>query len=339
MKIKSYLILFIKLVIIINFILCMIYITFNINFFIYYLLSQLEFQRNEYFLKFCDKNKLKIIYNGRLFTPKISIISPIHNSEKYLLRLLNCIQYQNFHKIEIIMIDDCSKDNSIRIVESYKNKDNRIRLIKNKQNKGTFISRNIGIIYSKGKYLIVPDPDDILSKKILEICFKSAEKYNFDIIRFNMYIGKEKLNLEQIIKKLSRKPINQPELSTLTFYGSEELLLIDFTICNKFIKREVFIKALNSLNNYLNMYITYSEDTIINYILYRVSNSYIFFNIIGYYYIKNNISITNNLFKKSKIKINFIFILIKLIFEYSKNTKFEKDMCNLLLTKLLTSLQ
>lgn len=59
------------------------------------------------------------------------------------------------------MIDDCSKDNSIRIVESYKNKDNRIRLIKNKQNKGTFISRNIGIIYSKGKYLIVPDPDDI----------------------------------------------------------------------------------------------------------------------------------------------------------------------------------
>ena len=154
----------------------------------------------------------------------------------------------------------------------------------------------------------------VLSKNILDICFKYAEKYNFDMIRFNMYIGNKKLNLEKMIKNLQNKAIYQPELSTLTFYGNNELSLIDFTICNKFIKREVFIKALNSLNNfYLKIYITYSEDTIINFILYRISKSFIFLNKIGYYYIKNNLSITNNLFKKSKIKIQFIFILLNTI--------------------------
>ena len=313
----------------------MIYITFNKNFYIYYALSRLEFQRIENFLKLCNRNK-KFEYNKNPFTPKISIISPIHNGEKYLHRLLNCIQHQNFNLIEVIMVDDYSKDNSIRLIEKYKKNDRRIRLIKNKQNKGTFIARNIGIIYSKGKYLIAPDPDDIISKHLLDICFKSAEKYNFDIIRFNMYIGQKKLNLDTIIKKLGVKPIYQPELSTIAFYGSDELWLIDFTVCNKFIRKDAFIKALNILNNYyLNMYITYSEDTLINYILYRVSKSYIFFNKIGYYYIKNYLSITNNLFKKSKIKIQFVFVLLKFIFEYSKNTKYEKDMSNLLFTKLI----
>ena len=73
------------------------------------------------------------------------------------------------------------------------------------------------------------------------------------------------------------------------------------------------------------MYITYSEDTIINYILYRMAKSYLFLNNIGYYYIKNNLSITNNLFKKSNFKIKYIFILLKFFFEFSKNTKYEKD--------------
>ena len=82
------------------------------------------------------------------------------------------------------------------------------------------------------------------------------------------------------------------------------------------------------------MYITYAEDTILNYILYRKAKSYLFLKDIGYYYIKNSLSITNNLFNKSNLKIKFIFILLKFIFEFSKNTKYEKDMSNFLFTKL-----
>ena len=51
------------------------------------------------------------------------------------------------------MIDDYSKDNSINIIENFQKKDKRIILLKNKYNKGTFIARNLGIIYSRGKYI------------------------------------------------------------------------------------------------------------------------------------------------------------------------------------------
>lgn len=72
-----------------------------------------------------------------------------------------------------------------------------------------------------------------------------------------MYIGKEKLNMHKFINKYSKKKVIQPELSTLTFYGSNELQLIDLSICNKLIKREIYILALNILNIYYfnNMYI------------------------------------------------------------------------------------
>jgi glycosyltransferase involved in cell wall biosynthesis len=63
--------------------------------------------------------------------------------------------------------------------------DERIKIIKNKKNKGTFISRNIGVLFSRGKYIVLPDPDDILSKDILNICYKYAEKYNLHLIRRN----------------------------------------------------------------------------------------------------------------------------------------------------------
>ena len=216
----------------------------------YYKIKQ-EYKKNEYYLKFCENDKLKIkkIYK-KCKEPKISIISPIFNSENYIVRFLKSIQYQNFNPIEIIIIDDFSNDNSVKLLENLKKQDQRIIIIKNLKNKGTFITRNIGIIYSKAKYLIAPDPDDILAKNILCTGYKLIEKFDYDIIRFNMYIGKEKLNMHEIVNKLQKKIINQPELSTYTFYGSKELQLIDLSLCNKFIKKNIYILALNTLNNY-----------------------------------------------------------------------------------------
>lgn len=111
------------------------------------------------------KNLKKIDY------PKISIVSPIFNRERNLIRFIKSIQYQIFEDIEIIIIDDCSNDMSVKLIEKLIRKDKRIILIKNKKNKGTFITRNIDIIYSKAKYFIAPDPDDIISKNILNICY------------------------------------------------------------------------------------------------------------------------------------------------------------------------
>jgi glycosyltransferase involved in cell wall biosynthesis len=217
-----------------------------------YLQFLLESKKIEYFLKSLNALKIKPInYNNINYLPKISIISPIYNSEKYLLRFLNCLENQNFHKIEIIIIDDSSIDNSVKIIEKYKVKDKRIVLLKNKYNKGTFITRNLGIIYSKGKYIIAPDPDDILSKNIIASCFKYAEKYDYEMIRFNVYIGKKKLVMKDYVNKLAKKEVFQPELSTYDFYGIDELMMIDFNVYNKFVKKEVYIRALYIIQKYI----------------------------------------------------------------------------------------
>ena len=270
----------------------------------------------------------------------ISIISPVFNRERFLMRFIRSIQYQSFNNIEIIFVDDCSIDESVKIIEEYKQEDGRIILIKNKKNKGTFQSRNLGVIYSRGKYLIIPDPDDILSKDILNTCYNFAVKFNCEIIRFAIYRGNGIIAFDKYVNKYGNKLIYQPELSTNIFYGNNELEEIDINIYNKFIKKEVYLKSLNILNNfYLNMYMTYMEDSLMNYILIRTAKILYFSKKIGYYYLKNSISITKNLFKINQLRIQFIFIYLKLIFEYSKNTKFEKDMANLLFTNIINNLK
>ena len=124
-----------------------------------------------------NKRKFKISYK-----PKISIISTIFNNENKILRLLRSIQNQFFNDIEIIFIDDHSKDNSVKIVQECLKKDERIILIKQKINKGTLISRNIGILKSKGEYIILPDSDDMLSYNILKLCYSLAKNHKYDFL-------------------------------------------------------------------------------------------------------------------------------------------------------------
>ncbi len=282
-----------------------------------------------------NNNEVKILkYYKKIISPKISIISPIFNREKYILRFLKNMQYQIFNDIEIILVDDFSLDNSIKKIKEYQKNDERIILIINKKNKGTFISRNIGVLYSNSKYVFLPDQDDIINKKILKLCYKYMEKYNYEIIRFNMF----KRNGESTINENSKfihKSIYQPELSTYMFYGNNELQITDYYIHNKFINKECYIRALYSLNKeYFNMYITLWEDTIMSYILYREAKSFYFLKNIGYYYIKNSQSITKNLFKISELKLRFIFVFLRIVFENSKNNKYERDMANALFTEL-----
>ena len=184
--------------IIINFSLYEIRILSIINYFISYIEFNNEIKRNELFYYLCGYNT-KIFKFNKVFNPKISIISPIFNRERYILKFISFIQNQNFKNVEIIFVDDSSVDGSAELIEEFKKKEHRIRLIKNKINRGTFLSRNIGVLYSKGDYLVIPDPDDILSKNILRACFKVSEKYNIELIRFNMYTRTGKITLYDII--------------------------------------------------------------------------------------------------------------------------------------------
>lgn len=302
----------------------------------YFLESYIKFKKIDNFYEFCNNYKpaIKKKYKKKI-NPKISIISSVYNREKFLLRFINSIQNQDFNNLEIIFIDDCSKDNSVNLIKQLQEDDERIILIQQKNNKGTFISRNLGALFSRGDYLIFPDPDDILSRNILKYCYNFVEKYHYEMIRFNIYIGNGNIFVNNIIKGIKSRPVYQPELSTYLFYAKGFLSQIDFNLSNKFIKKKAYIRALNCLSNfYLNLYLVSFEDGIMNYILYRIVKSFYFIKKIGYFYIINNQSITINISKILQKNLKSIFVYLKIVFEYTKNTKYEKDIANWLLNDL-----
>ena len=264
----------------------------------------------------------------RIINPKVSIISPIYNREIFLERFLKNIQYQSFIDIEIILVDDNSNDNGMKILEKFQKEDKRIKIIRHKRNKGTLMARNIGVLYSKAKYIILLDPDDMISKDIIGNCLYYAEKYKFEMIRYNIYMGK-KHKIKLTNEKKSRA-VYQPELQTYLFYGYNELEKVDSNVNNKMITKKLFIRALNSLNNfYLNIHMPFSEDQLMIFILYKTAKSFYYLENYGYYYKIHTVSICNNIFKLTQMKIKHFFIHLKLVYEYSKNIKYEKDMTNL----------
>ena len=292
----------------------------------------------ENYYKLCNNgillNKKKFIKNEIL---KISIISPIYNRGKYILRFLRSIQNQFFDNIEIIFVDDFSSDNSVELIKNYQFEDERIILIEHNKNKGTLISRNDGALISKGEYLIFPDPDDILTQDILNTCYQYSKVNNYEIIRYNLFDQRENdIFYNSIVNKLDSRRIEQPELFYYLFYGVGKLKQIDFNLANKFIKREAYIRALNSINSfYLKQYMINFEDGIMNFILYKTSRSYYFLKNIGYFYIRNNQSITISQNINYNNRLKFIFLYLKLVFETTKNNKLEKKISILVFKWLL----
>jgi len=305
----------------------------SIKYILFYIRTQYEVNNLKSYFNFCKENTNIIKKFKKPKNIKISIISPIYNRQKYIRRFLKSLQFQYLKDIEIILVDDKSTDNGISIIEEYKKRDKRIKLIKNKKNRGIFITRNIGLLSSKGKYIIIPDPDDILSQDILKKCYNYAEKYNYDIVKFTTYVrGPRDIDIKGYYYSFENRPIYQPELSTLVFYDNNELRMRDYLITNKIIKRAQFIIGLNSLNDYYsNLQMSIAEDTLMIYIIYQKANSFYYLKKVGYYYFKNTESMGSNYFKLTHLKLETSFIFLKCIFEYSKNTKYEKDMANYLL--------
>ena len=182
---------------------------------------------------------------------------------------------------------------------------------------------------------MLPDPDDILSENILKVCYELAKKNKLEMIRYNIYLGNDIIFFEDIVYQLKSLPVFQPELSSYLFYGKGYLQQIDFNVANKFIKRETYIKAIQKLNNfYYNQFMVNQEDGIINFILYRTANSFIFLKKLGYYYLPNEQSVTRTFNKNYEETLRYIFLHLKFVFENTKNNKFEKDMINSLFGRL-----
>ena len=116
--------------------------------------------------------------------PKISIVIPCYNSEKYIQEVFNNLKAQTFSDYEVIFVDDGSTDNTNKMISNYKSQDKRAKLITLKTNIGTGNARNIGLKKAKGNYVIFLDSDDIYYSNLLEESYNIAKKNNTDITIF-----------------------------------------------------------------------------------------------------------------------------------------------------------
>ena len=115
--------------------------------------------------------------------PKLSIIMPVYNTEKYLPRSIQSIINQTFKDWELILVNDGSKDNSLEVCKEYEKKDTRIKVI-DKENGGAGSARNAGLEAAKGEYIAFPDSDDWLENTTYEICINELCKSNVDLLLF-----------------------------------------------------------------------------------------------------------------------------------------------------------
>lgn len=235
---------------------------------------------------------------------KVSIIIPVYNAEEYLTRCLNSISAQTFKDFEVIAINDGSIDNSLNILNSYKNILN-IKII-NQENSGVAKAREVGIKNSSSPYITFIDSDDYIDKDYLEKLVCTLEKTNTNICcsRFSMHFN------NPILKHI---PLNakRMKLNKVNLYENKEFLIkINVVTTGKLFRKEYLIK-----NNTL---FEANEDLSINYLIFAKANDISFVNDTRYHYLPNNNGlvntkiygysyekIINTLFPLSHLKKNF----------------------------------
>lgn len=121
--------------------------------------------------------------NIKDFSPAISVIMPVYNSEKFVSYTISTILKQTYQNFELLLIDDGSTDQSGKICDSFAETDTRVRVF-HKENGGICSARNLGLVHARGKYIAFCDNDDEYGPDLLKDNIQIALKGNYDVVRF-----------------------------------------------------------------------------------------------------------------------------------------------------------
>lgn len=271
---------------------------------------------------------LKISSNKRIDfikreKPKISLIITVYNQENFLRYCYASIQKQKLKDIEIIFIDDASEDNSSKIIHELMEKDKRIIYIKNKFNKRAFYSRNRGVLFSNGEYILIVDPDDLLLNNILNKAYEIAKYSNLDILQYYTLRGSYSKNKIWLKNKYKSGILYNEEVKDVFFYS------VSRTLWDKLIKKEVFIKGIEFMKEEFHKirYFLHNDDVIFWGII-NSANSYGFLEEIGYFYnYENPDSTIHHYFDSQYMNDIFysLFTTLKYYYVQSKENYIEKN--------------
>ena len=301
--------------------------------------SNKQINLEEYY-KLCNSNILLDYGNIDIVKdPIISIILPSFNKQNEILKSIRSIQNQSFRNIEIIIVDDCSTDNSKNIYKYLLETDHRIRIFFHLKNMGVWRSRLDGFLYSRGKYVIHFDTGDLYANNwILEKSYNLVVQYNLDSIRFSFKMVWDSNNLnsntwEMKFKKKDTKIILGPK--------KYDIILFDYgTIWNRLTRANIFTKSLNLIDSYiLNAYKNLWEDRWWNTLANYMSLNYLMINNVGYLYLpgggEGNLKLGDDITNEKTIK-EFIYFwlfdyqllprkdnkksIIKILYQFNRKT-------------------
>ena len=206
--------------------------------------------------------------------PKVSVIIPVYNTEKYLQKCLDSVCNQTLSDIEIICINDVSTDNSLAILKEYAKKDNRIKLINFKENKGAAAARNTGIDEAQGEYIGFVDSDDFVDLDFYEKLYNKAKESDADVVRGNILEvrnGLKRYCFEDLARKIRKFKIHFNGLFVTAIYRKQFLFFnnINFTEQCEFGEDRLFvIESVTKANKVLVI-----NDVYYNYVRHMESSS------------------------------------------------------------------
>lgn len=220
----------------------------------------------------------------------ISVVVPIYNVEKYMVRCIDSIINQTYRNLEIILVDDGSLDNSGKICDEYKNKDDRIKVI-HKKNGGLSDARNKGLDISNGKYILFIDSDDYIHKNMIEILYNNLISTNADISICKFKIIYDEINNENEDEFTNQIEVFDKKSVFQNFFNDKSLETI--VAWNKLYKKELFDTIRYPFGK------IHEDEYVIHHLLYK-TEKVVYTTAELYYYIKREGSITA---KKSSKRI------------------------------------
>ena len=288
-------------------------------------------------LKFLRNSKISY-YNGpTVKNPKLSIIIPIFNGEDYINPLVSSIQLQTMKELEILFVDDFSKDNTYKKLLNAQNKDPRIKIIKNKKNRGIMYSRLFGALQSLGQYVTFIDCDDLyINEHLLENAFNTAVEKDLEIIQYeyvgSTFDGDETYDylVAYTSKETYGKIIYRPQTKFLLF-GQKQSQGGSGIVYDKLYRRNLINKMVDFLGEDLvHIHLIFMEDFLISFAAFRATDNFMLMKSFGVWHWNKNPNgmtskvseIENDEFvypEYSNKKIGDYLTIWEKLFEYTEN--------------------
>ena len=213
---------------------------------------------------------------------KVSIVMPCHNGEKYISQAIQSVQNQTWSDWELLVIDDCSTDDSVKRISEFVATDNRIKLLHTSESTG-FPSdvRNVGIEVASGRYIAFLDCDDLyIEPNILKLAYETAYEKDLDIIQYeyagSTYDGGNTYNflMGYVSKEEYNKIKRKPEVKTILF-GQRQSQGGSGIVYDKLYSRNLIKKmGLFLGDDLIYKHLIFMEDFLISFAAFRCADNF-----------------------------------------------------------------